>query len=268
MLHAVSEGKRRRLADEAGMALDQPGMRPPTSEQEARHDLAALFRLADEFGWTDITSTHISARIPNSSEAFLMNGFDELYSEITASSICTVGFDGTMRTPGRPLNHAGYEIHSAVLNSRPEVNFVIHTHTHAAIAVGCSAEGLRPLSQHALPLLGTLARHAYQDSTAVGGEGEALVADLGRNMCCLLENHGLLVVGRTAAEAFAYHRYLEDACRIQVQILSCTSSPIEITPAAAESNIDWGRPENGPIGNTPWPALLRLLRRKAPDYAD
>lgn len=267
-MSAASEGKRRRLADEAGMALDKPGMQPPASEQEARHDLAALFRLADEFGWTDITSTHISARIPGSSDAFLMNGYDELYSEITASSLCRVGMDGKMHTSGRPLNHAGYEIHSAVLRGRPDVNFVIHTHTHASIAVGCSPEGLRPLSQHALTLLGTLSRHAYQDSTAVTNEGEALVRDLGGNMCCLLENHGLLVVGRTAAEAFAYHRYLEDACRIQVQILSCTKSPIEISRKAAESTIDWGRPENGPIGNTPWPALLRLLKKKAPGYDD
>jgi len=32
-------------------------------EQAARIEFAALYRLAVKFGWTDVTSTHISARI-------------------------------------------------------------------------------------------------------------------------------------------------------------------------------------------------------------
>lgn len=32
----------------------------PTTEQEARQQLAALYRMCHLYGWTDLTSTHIS----------------------------------------------------------------------------------------------------------------------------------------------------------------------------------------------------------------
>ena len=38
------------------------GMSP--AEWQARCDLAALYRVADHFGWTDVINTHMSARIP------------------------------------------------------------------------------------------------------------------------------------------------------------------------------------------------------------
>ena len=37
-------------------------------EWNTRVDLAALYRLAVHYGWTDLTSTHISARIPGDPE--------------------------------------------------------------------------------------------------------------------------------------------------------------------------------------------------------
>lgn len=126
--------------------------------------------------------------------------------------------------------------------------------------------GLQPLSQHAGFVLGTLASHAYQDSTAVADEGALLAADLGKNFAMLLENHGLLVVGRTAAEAFIYHYYLEMACKTQVDILACHDTPIRIGEDSMAALAEWGSPHREPQGNTQWSALLRMLERSQPDY--
>ncbi len=76
----------------------------------------------------------------------------------------------------------------------------------------------------------------------------------------------LLVVGRTAAEAFIYHYYLEMACKIQVDILHGNQEPIKITDDAMQALHDWGNPANGPHGEEQWPALLRLLERGYPEY--
>ncbi|MGI9406972.1 MAG: class II aldolase/adducin family protein, partial [Hyphomicrobiaceae bacterium] len=124
----------------------------------------------------------------------------------------------------------------------------------------------RPLSQHAGFVHGTLSMHPYQDSTAVEDEGVLLARDLGSNYAMLLQNHGLLVVGRTAAEVFTYHYYLEMACKIQVDILSSTDRPIEITDEAMSALHDWGDPNNGPHGEHQWPALMRMLERTQPDF--
>ena len=50
-----------------------------TEEWQTRVELAALYRLAVKYGWTDITSTHISARIPGDSEHYLLNSYDFLF---------------------------------------------------------------------------------------------------------------------------------------------------------------------------------------------
>ena len=170
--------------------------------------------------------------------------------------------------PSRTLNQAGHLIHSAVLKARPDVNFVMHTHTRAGIAVSAMPGGLRPLSQHAGFVLGTLATHPYQDVTMAEDECDLLAKDLGGCYTMLLENHGLLAVGRTAAEAFIYHYYLEMSCKIQVDILGGTQTPIEIPPAAMQDLYDDGDPARGPHGGREWKALMRMLDRKDPSFRD
>jgi ribulose-5-phosphate 4-epimerase/fuculose-1-phosphate aldolase len=236
------------------------------AEWQTRVELAALYRLAVKFGWTDLTSTHISARIASDPDHYLMNSYDFMFDEIRASNLTRTSFSGEQLESARTLNLAGHLIHSGILNARPEINFVIHSHTRAGIAVSAMPAGLLPLSQHAGFVLGTLSTHRYQDSTAVADEGALLAADLEQNYAMLLQNHGLLVVGRSAAEAFAYHYYLEMACKIQVDILSCTRQPIRIDDEAMQALHKWGSPAAGPQGEIQWPALMRMLEREHPDY--
>ncbi|WP_170336177.1 class II aldolase/adducin family protein [Ruegeria arenilitoris] len=235
-----------------------------------RQELAALYRLAHHYGWTDLTSTHISARLPQDPEHYLLNSHDLMFDEITASNLTRMSFDGEavddQPGSGRIINLAGHIIHSGILNARPDVNYVIHSHTRAGVAVSAMPQGLLPLSQHAGFVLGTLSSHPYQDSTAVEDEGALLARDLGSNFAMLLQNHGLLAVGRTAAEAFTYHYYLEMACKIQVDILGATDKPTAITKDAMAALHDWGAPENGPHGGVQWPSLIRMLERTVPEY--
>lgn len=236
-------------------------------EWSTRCDLAALYRLAVHYGWTDLTSTHISARLSDDPGHYLLNSYDLMFDEISASNLTKISFSGQADDLDRNVNLAGRIIHSGILSARPEINFVIHSHTRAGVTVSAMPGGLRPLSQHAGFVIGTLSTHPYQDSTAVADEGALLAQDLGPNFAMLLQNHGLLVVGRTAAEAFAYHYYLEVACKIQVDILSCTDQPIEIDAAEMSALHQWGDPNNGPHGAAQWPALMRLLERTQPDFS-
>ncbi|MFT5114571.1 MAG: ribulose-5-phosphate 4-epimerase/fuculose-1-phosphate aldolase [Parasphingorhabdus sp.] len=243
----------------------------PLDTTQIRQDLAALYRLSHHYGWTDLTSTHISARLPEDPDHYLLNSHDLMFDEITASNLTRMSLDGgeavdDMPSSGKIVNMAGHIIHSGILLARPNVNFVIHTHTRAGIAVSANPSGLLPLSQHAGFVLDTLSSHPYQDSTVVEDEGALLAHDLGDNFAMLLQNHGLLVVGRTAAEAFIYHYYLEMACKIQVDILGQTDNPIEIKEDAMSALNDWGAPENGPHGGIQWPSLVRMLDRTVPGF--
>ena len=51
-------------------------------ERRTRIDLAACYRLADLFGFSDIVWNHITARVPGT-EHFLINRFGLRYDEVS-----------------------------------------------------------------------------------------------------------------------------------------------------------------------------------------
>ena len=147
-----------------------------------------------------------------------------LYEEITASSLIKIDLDGnTVLQPEHDysVNAAGYVIHSAVHTARHDAECVIHTHTRAGTAVSALADGLMPLSQTAMRFAGHLAYHDYEGPAFNRGERERLVADLGNKNAMILRNHGLLVCAPSIPQAFNLIYWLEQACKIQIDILSC-----------------------------------------------
>ena len=87
-------------------------------ESHIRRDLAALYRLCLNYGWTDLTLTHLSARLTDQSDHYLINTPDMLFDEICASNLSKFTFDGDIIGPPRLINRAGHIIHSNVLKAR------------------------------------------------------------------------------------------------------------------------------------------------------
>ena len=119
----------------------------------------ACYRLVHLYGMSDMMANHISSRVPGKDGAFLINAYGMMYEEITASSLIKVDHDGTILF--KPdfgeldygINKAGYVIHSAVHEARPEVGCVIHTHSYASMAVSALECGLLPLTQTGMRFL-------------------------------------------------------------------------------------------------------------------
>ncbi|MCA3177685.1 MAG: class II aldolase/adducin family protein [Burkholderiaceae bacterium] len=246
----------------------------PEAEWRARLDLAACYRLAALHGWTDLVYTHISARVPGPLEHFLLNPFGLAFDEITASSLAKIDLDGALvdapadREPPR-IHRAGFVIHSAVHGARPEVGCVIHTHTRAGMAVSMLDCGLLPLSQHAQLFHGRVGYHAYEGLATELEERERLVRDLGDRSVLILRNHGLLVAGRTVAEAFSMCFHLEKACDAQLAAMACgtaLSVPGDAVSAKTAAR-GFGNPAS-PLGRDEWPAMLRRLDRIDPGWRD
>ena len=129
------------------------------AEWQARVDLAACYRLVDIYGMSDMMANHISARVPDEDGAFLINAYGMMYEEITASSLIKIDHAGAILSSPDfgelkyGVNKAGYVIHSAVHEARPEVACVIHTHSWASMAVSTLECGLLPLTQTAMRFL-------------------------------------------------------------------------------------------------------------------
>lgn len=190
------------------------------SEWELRCDLAACYRLFVKYGWTDLIFTHLSARVPGEPEHYLINPYGLLFDEITASNLIKVNFAGEVVAGDFPYNEAGHAIHSAVLKARPDINVVLHSHTRAGSAVSCMADGFLPLSQQANEIMGMICYHEYDYAPDNASECERLGNDMADKWLMIMHNHGLLGAGRTVAEAFYNLYILENACKIQVDVMS------------------------------------------------
>ena len=192
----------------------------PMSELQVREELAALYRLVAHFRMTDLIDTHISARIPGTPDHFLINRYGVLFHEMGPQDLVKIDPSGTpieQLPEGVMVNAAGFTIHSAVHMARHDLACVIHTHTADGIAVSAQAEGLLPISQHAMRFYNRLAYHDYQGIALDLEERDSLVADLGPHRAMILRNHGLLAAGRTIPEAFVNIYFLERACQAQVK---------------------------------------------------
>lgn len=238
-------------------------------EWQTRCDLAACYRLVDLFGWSDLINTRITARIPARDGRFLINPYGLMFDEVTASSLVEIDAEGNKVEPSESeVNSGGFAIPGAVHRARPEVACVLHTHSVAGCAVSMQKDGLLPLNQHALQVIGDVAYHEYEGAARSPEERARFLADLGDRHIMVLRNHGLLVVGESVAAAFLATYRMERACAMQ---LAFQQSGAEFHPIGAEIVSAAVRNAKRRLGgNDPsrveWPALLRKLDRIDPSY--
>ena len=231
------------------------------TEWEARIELAAAYRLVALYGWDDLVFTHITLRVPEAEDQFLINPYGLFFDEITASSLVKIDLQGRkVQDSPFEVNPAGFLIHSAIHAARHDARCVMHTHTLNGVAVSAQRTGLLPISQHSMFSLASLGYHDFEGPALNDDEKPRLVADLGDKHSLILRNHGLLTVGETVADAFVAMYYLEASCAIQVR----AQTGGELIPVPKEVL-------EQPVSRTPqgarvWPGLLRRLDRLDPSY--
>ena len=252
-------------------SVDIPSLEGKVSDDEwaIRVDLAAAYRMVAAYGWDDLIFTHLSARIPGPEHHFVLNPYQLMFEEVTASSLIKVDVHGNPVEPTPFItNPAGFTIHSAIHMAREDAQAVMHLHTPAGQAVAAHSEGLLPLTQTAMLVRGDLAFHDYEGVAVDLDERERLVANLGDKSAMILRNHGTLAVGKTIGECFVKLYFLERACQAQVMALSA-GEDVNLPPQ--------GSPEitaqQGAMGLTvaanllAWPALKRKAYRLDPSFA-
>lgn len=250
----------------ATRSIDAPSMQDRVSPEEwqTRLDLAACYRLVALFGWSDLVFTHISARVPDVHDQFLINPYGMMFDEITASSLVRIDLAGNkLDESPYPINPAGFTIHSAVHEARHDAQCVVHVHSANGVAVSAQKNGLLPLSQQSIFVLPSLAYHDYEGVALREDEKARLVADLGRKMFLMLRNHGLLTLGSTIADAFTNMYFFEAACNIQIRAQAGGGELIEIPAEILSTAQEQARAATRSLGAgaLAWPGLLRRLDR-------
>ncbi|NWS42247.1 ADDA protein, partial [Probosciger aterrimus] len=200
-------------------------------EKLLRCKLAAFYRLADLFGWSQLIYNHITARVNSEQEHFLIVPFGLLYSEVTASSLVKINIQGDVVDRGSTnlgVNQAGFTLHSAIYAARPDVKCIVHIHTPAGAAVSTllslSSVLFTPYPTQLENRL--VAYHDYHGILVDDEEKVVIQKNLGpKSKVLILRNHGLVSVGETVEEAFYYIHNLVLACEIQVRTLASAGGP-------------------------------------------
>jgi len=244
------------------------------SELRTRSDLAAFYQLVAGHGWIDLIYNHISARIPDAPGHYLVNPYGYLYEEISASKLVKVDLaSGEILSddPTVETNVAAHDLHAPILASRPDLQCLAHAHTPAIMAVSAMPKGLLPLTQTAMGFYNRVGYHDY----GFGGDAcERLARDFADFDTVILRNHGVMIAGRTIAEAYVQLHNFQMACEAQMLLMAAggraSPPPQSIVDRHAYSYDRWLNRAGGPRDPehcVEWEASLRLLRRRGIDFA-
>jgi ribulose-5-phosphate 4-epimerase/fuculose-1-phosphate aldolase len=163
---------------------------------------------------------------PIEPETFWINPYGVHFGLLKVSDMIRVDAQGNRIDGGDgPINKAGFIIHSAIHEARPDINAACHLHSPHARAWSTFGRPIDMLNQDSCMFYDDLSVYA-----AFGGvvfapeEGKKIAAAMGpRNKNVILQNHGILTCGGTVAEAAAFFIALERACQTQLMIESCVA---------------------------------------------
>ena len=253
-------------------ASPDPNWSRSPAQRQARIDLAACHRLAAHFGLNEGIDNHLTMLVPGHGDRIYLAPFGLLWSEVKASDLMEIDFSGA-RVFGQGLvEPSALYIHLSTHRLAPQATCVLHTHMPHATAVGMLEDPL-PLmaSQSAIGFHDDVAFTDYQGLAYGYGEGERLARALGDKSVLMLRNHGVLVVGRTIAEAFERLYFLERACQLQILALS-TGRAVNLVPepvvhSTAEQFRTGARVGGEERSELHFRALKRFLDRTDAGYA-
>jgi len=254
-------------------AMQRPADVDVAAARQARIDLAACYRLAARYGLHEGIDNHLTMLLPGCSDRFLLTPFGLHWSEVRASDLLVLDFDGRVVAGQGPVEPTALFIHAPVHRLAPRARCVLHTHMPYATAL-CMLENprLEMALQTSLGFYGDIAYDMNYNGLAFdGAEGERLARSLGDKSVLMMGNHGVLVIGSSAPEAFERLYFLERACQVQVLALS-TGRPLRVLPdsviQATVAQFKSGAKVGGLDRATlHFEALKRMLDRSEADYS-
>ncbi|MGZ4507687.1 MAG: class II aldolase/adducin family protein [Nocardioidaceae bacterium] len=183
---------------------------------DARELVATSCRVLAAAGQDDLIWGHVSCRDPEGRGVWLKSAEWGL-SEISADRVHLVDEEGKV-LDGGGTRHSEYPIHTEIMNARPDVGAVVHTHPPYSVALAATGQSLRPVSHAANYFVPPeVPRFTETADLVLTRElGRSLARELGDASAIFLVNHGIVAVGATVQEATVAAVVLEQACAQQL----------------------------------------------------
>jgi L-fuculose-phosphate aldolase len=174
--------------------------------QSLRERVAWACRIVAAEGYADLTLGHVSARDGDGTIWIKRKGvaLDEVLPEDVVSLADTAS--GL---------HLETVLHEGVYRARPDVGSVVHGHPAHATALGATGAELHVLTHDGILFADGVGRFGDPDLIVDDEKGDAVADALGDRRALLMENHGVLVVGKDVPWAVLTAVTLERAARLQ-----------------------------------------------------
>jgi ribulose-5-phosphate 4-epimerase/fuculose-1-phosphate aldolase len=241
------------------------------SEFDCRRDVAAAYRLLHMYGLSDLTDGFVAATV--GTEEVVIGGYGALPELVNASSLHRRSW---REEPGRQL-HGGVDIDAlrfcrAAFAGRPDWRALIHAHTPQSMVFSALRQELTPISQWGLMFYRRTAYTPFDEDVS-SDSACAQIESAARSGCevYVMRNHGVLVPGRSVADAFVRLYRLEQAMSVQLGALATSAAmSVHKEPVAASWSDAYWRTD-GPVeydGKREWAALLAKLDKAHADFRE
>ena len=207
-------------------------MRSPT-HTTLRRELAAAFRLAEKFGYSEGICNHFSVCVPETEEQYLINPYGLHWSELEPKHLLLIDGDGRVLEGDGEVEATARHIHIAGHRANPRHLCILHVHMPWATSLTMVKGGrLEMAHQTAARFYDRVAYQSFNGIALDETEG-ARIATVQKEKpnadVLFLAHHGITLGGPSIAFAFDDLYYLERACKQQVLAMS-TGLPLEIIP--------------------------------------
>ncbi|KAL6240304.1 hypothetical protein RBB50_012791 [Rhinocladiella similis] len=219
-----------------------PKFEDPYKEREyLKGRLAAAYRIFSKYGFDEGVAGHITLRDPVDPTTFWVNPFGVPFSHIKASDLIQVNHNGSVIAGGpvRLLNSAAYMIHSAIHKARPDINCAAHSHSIYGKSFCALGRELDIITQDSCAFYNDHVLYDQFNGVVLADvEGEQIAKALGSKKAALLQNHGLLTVGKSIEATVFWFYSLEKCCQAQLMADAAATGrggkTVKIDPKDAE----------------------------------
>ncbi|WP_338673510.1 class II aldolase/adducin family protein [Streptomyces sp. SCSIO 30461] len=212
-----------------------PRFDDPADEREHRKQrLAGACRVFGRLGFAEGVAGHITVRDPEFPDMFWVNPFGMSFRHVKVSDLILVDHEGTVRHGRRPVNKAGFVIHSAIHRARPDVVAACHAHAVHGKAWSSLGRVLDPITQDACALYENhvVVRDGAGAVVIEEDSGRLLAEGLGSKRAAIHQNHGVFTVGESVDEAAWWFITMERSAQAQL-LAEAAGTPRLIGPEAA-----------------------------------
>lgn len=195
-----------------------------TNKESISQTLVDMSQRLVNSGLNKGTSGNISVR---TEQGFIVTPSGVEVDDMTADNMVYMQMDGQHSVDKKPSSE--WRFHRDILQSRTEINAVIHTHSMFATTLACLHKDVPPFHYMIAVTGGDSIRCAPYALFGSQALSDHALAALKERKACLLANHGMITLGKDLSEAYAVAVEVENLCEHYWRLLQITPNPPLLT---------------------------------------